>query len=110
MPPPPPSGPPATDDQLRLLWRIAGMAFLLSSEVAAGAGLGWLLDRWLGTGQRWLTMGGIAGIVVGMTGFIRTAFRLNRDSDLARETNRGAPARNGTESEDGNDADHRDLG
>ncbi|MHC4415768.1 MAG: AtpZ/AtpI family protein [Planctomycetota bacterium] len=50
----------------------------MSSEAAAGAGIGWLIDRGLGTAPRWLTIGGLAGIVVGMTSFLRAAFRLSR--------------------------------
>jgi F0F1-type ATP synthase assembly protein I len=72
-------------EQLRLMWRVAGMAFMVSAEVAAGAGIGWLIDRWAGTGQRWMTIGGIAGIAVGLTTFIRAAFQLSRSSTPARD-------------------------
>ena len=68
----------SASDQLRLMWRVAGMATLMSSEVAAGAGIGWLVDRWQGTAPRWMTIGGLVGLAIGMTGFVRSAFRLNR--------------------------------
>ena len=61
------------------MWRVAGAAFIMSSEAAAGALIGWLLDWWLGTGTLWLTIGGVAGIAVGMTTFIRMAFTLSRE-------------------------------
>ena len=64
--------------QLQLMWRLAGMAFMLSSEAAAGLFLGWLLDQWLQTPGRWIMIGGITGIVVGLTTFLRAAFRINK--------------------------------
>ena len=73
-------GKQAAEEQLRLLWRVAGMAFMLSAEVAAGAGVGWLIDRWQGTHPRWLTIGGVVGIVVGLTGLLKAAFSLSRST------------------------------
>ena len=85
----------ATARQKRLMWRLTGLAFMMSSEVAAGAGIGWLIDNWLGTANRWLTIGGIAGIAVGMTSFIRGALQLSRspgifDPNAARRATRDA--------------------
>lgn len=65
-------------DQLQLLWRIAGMAIMMSAEAAAGALLGWLVDRWAGTYPRWLTIGGAIGITVGLVSFVAAAWRLSR--------------------------------
>jgi len=73
-------------EQMRLMWRIAGMAFIMSSEAAAGAIIGWLIDRWAGTGQRWLTIGGIIGIVVGLTTFIRAAYKVSRAANQERRS------------------------
>lgn len=62
-------------------WRMAGIGFQTSSEVAAGALLGMAFDWWRGEGSVGLLVGGIAGIVVGMTSLIRGAARLNREFD-----------------------------
>lgn len=65
------------DEELRLGWRMAGLAFTMSSEVAAGALIGWLID-WLANTDRWLLIGAIIGIAVGMWSFIKGAMSLNR--------------------------------
>jgi F0F1-type ATP synthase assembly protein I len=70
--------PESTDDETRLGWRMAGLAFVMSSEAAAGAGIGWLIDHFAGTGTRWLLIGAIVGIAVGMLSFIKGALALNR--------------------------------
>jgi F0F1-type ATP synthase assembly protein I len=69
----------AEAEELRLGWRMAGLAFTMSSEVAAGALLGWLIDWLTGApGNRWLLIGALVGIAVGMWSFIKGALRLNR--------------------------------
>ena len=55
--------------------------FRLSTELVAGvlvgAGLGWLLDRWLGTGP-WLMVAGIVlGSILGLYEFIRLSSKLD---------------------------------
>lgn len=57
---------------------MAGLAFTLSSEVAAGAILGLVIDHFAKTAPRWLLIGSIAGIAVGMLSFVRGAFDMNR--------------------------------
>ena len=69
-------------------WRMAGIGFQTSSEVAAGALIGMAFDWWRGSGSTGLLVGGIAGIVVGMTSLLRGAMKLNREFDSAR---RGGP-------------------
>jgi ATP synthase protein I len=45
--------------------------FALFGSVAAGCGLGWFLDKWLGA-QPWLLVGGIVlGSAVGLFQFVR---------------------------------------
>ena len=66
-------------------WRMAGLGMQTSSEVVAGAGLGWVIDRWAGTSPTWLLVGGIAGIVVGLSTLIRGAMRANREFEEARK-------------------------
>ncbi len=67
-----------SDAETRLGWRMAGLAFMMSSEAAAGALIGWIIDHFAGTGSRWLLIGAIAGIAVGMLSFIKGAIALNR--------------------------------
>ena len=55
-----------------------------SSEVVAGALIGWAVDRWLDSPPTGLLVGGIAGIAVGLTTLIRGAMRANRELDEAR--------------------------
>ena len=69
-------------------WRMAGLAMQTSSEVIAGALLGWVVDRWAGTSPTWLLVGGIAGIAVGLTTLIRGAMKANREFDDARKGRR----------------------
>jgi F0F1-type ATP synthase assembly protein I len=67
-------------EEIRLGWRMAGLAFTMSSEVAAGALVGWAIDHFFGTpgSDRWLLIGSIAGICVGMLSFIRGGLALNK--------------------------------
>jgi F0F1-type ATP synthase assembly protein I len=66
--------PPRDGDQeSRRLWRLAGMGATMASEIAAGALIGWLLDRLFGTAPTLIVVCTIAGVVVGMTGFLRRA-------------------------------------
>jgi hypothetical protein len=67
-----------SDAETRLGWRMAGLAFMMSSEAAAGALIGWIIDHFAGTGSRWLLIGAIAGHAVGMLSFIKGAVALNR--------------------------------
>lgn len=66
------------DEELRLGWRMAGLAFTMSSEAAAGTLVGWLVDYFAGTTPTGLLTGAIIGIAVGMLSFIRGAFQLNK--------------------------------
>ncbi len=52
-------------------------AFSLFAAVVAGLGLGWLLDRWLGT-RPWLLVTGIVlGAAAGFYEFIRASSKLS---------------------------------
>jgi F0F1-type ATP synthase assembly protein I len=68
---------------------MAGIGLQTSSEVIAGALLGMAYDWWRGEGSVGLLVGGIAGIVVGMTSLLRAAARLNREFDAARRGDGG---------------------
>jgi len=54
-----------------------GAAFTLFTSVAAFLGLGWLIDRWLGT-QPWFLVGGIVlGAAAGFYQFVRITSKLS---------------------------------
>ncbi|MCS7315432.1 MAG: AtpZ/AtpI family protein [Bryobacterales bacterium] len=63
-----------------LVGRYSGLAFLLPATTFAGYVVGWLLDRWLGTGFLYLVflLAGIAG------GFIELVRTLRRDLEDER--------------------------
>lgn len=67
---------------------MAGIGMQTSSEVIAGALLGWAADRWLGTSPRWTLVGAVAGIAVGLTTLIRGAMQANKELDEARRNRR----------------------
>lgn len=67
-------------EEVRVGFRMLGLGFEVMSEVGAGLLAGWLVGRW--TGWTWaLPVGGIAGIVVGVTTMVREAWRLNAQLD-----------------------------
>jgi hypothetical protein len=87
-----PTKPGATDAEVRVGWRMAGLGMQVASEVAAGALVGWLIDRWRGGGTTATLIGGIAGISVGLWTLLRGALALNRDLDRVSPTKgRGTP-------------------
>lgn len=68
-------------DEFGAMWRLAALAFQLAGEVGACLILGWLLDRWLGTPGRWIAVLGIAGVVIGLLHFVRSAITLYKRMD-----------------------------
>ena len=76
----PPNSSPSgkTDVDLATSMRMAGLIWQSIIEVAAGALIGWLLDMAFDTEKIFLLIGGLMGIVVGMTTFIRTAMQESR--------------------------------
>jgi ATP synthase protein I len=52
-------------------------AISLFAAVVAGLGLGWLLDRWLGTGPWLLIAGLVLGAAAGFYEFIRATSKLS---------------------------------
>ena len=75
-------------------WRMAGLGLQTSSEVIAGAAVGWCVDWYFQTGSKGLLVGAICGIVVGMASLIRGAMRVNAEFDAAR---RGSGTKDGGE-------------
>jgi len=52
-------------------------AFSLFAAVVAGLVLGWLLDRWLGTGPWLLLTGIVLGSAAGLYEFVRASSKLS---------------------------------
>ncbi len=74
-----PSHPDESEDEIRVGWRMGGLGMEVAGQMVAGAVLGWLFDRWRGTGSVGLLTGSLIGIVVGLWSLIRGALRLNRE-------------------------------
>ena len=55
-----------------------GAAIALFAAVVGGLIVGWLLDRWLGTGPWLLVVGLVLGAAAGFYEFIRATSRLNQ--------------------------------
>jgi ATP synthase protein I len=52
-------------------------AFSLFAAVVSGLGIGWLLDRWLGTKPWLMVVGLVLGAAAGFYEFVRAASRLS---------------------------------
>lgn len=88
-----PSRNGASREELRLLWRMAGLGFQFGTEIIAGVLLGWAFDAWLGTQPWGVVVGAVAGILVATLDLVRRAVQLNRSmdaSDRARLTRNNA--------------------
>ena len=68
--PEPGKGP---DPNLRLLGDVLSFGWVLPACLAAGGGLGWLLDRWLGSFPAATAVLGIAGFAGGLRQLLREA-------------------------------------
>jgi F0F1-type ATP synthase assembly protein I len=68
-------GSRSSSDDPSPLWRLSGMGFELASYIVAGLLLGWGLDALFKTYPTILIIGVIAGTIVGMVEFIRSAIR-----------------------------------
>jgi len=76
---------------MRIGYRMMGVAFQVTSEVAAGAGLGWLFDWYRGGGSIGVIVGGSIGVVVAMWTLIRQGMKVSRELDeLEKARRRGS--------------------
>lgn len=70
-----------------------GMAFRLSTEMVAGlvvgGGMGWLLDRWLGTAPWFLLVFFVLGMAAGILNVFRTARELSAQAARQAEEDDG---------------------
>ena len=93
------------DAEIRVGWKMGGLGMEVAAQVAAGAVLGWLYDRWRGTGSTGMLVGSLIGITVGLGSLIRGALKLNRELERQSPTaGRGKPLVD----EDGDDTDDWD--
>jgi len=98
-----PSGNQAED--VRVGWRMAGLAWRFTTEVIAGAVLGWLIGSWLGDANLGALIGTGIGLAVAMYSLMRGALKLNASLDRlgqARSTGAVAERKFGGPSESGN--------
>ena len=78
-----------SDAETRIGWQMAALGFEVAGSVLAGAGLGWLSDRFLGT-TKGVLVGSIIGIAVGLFTLIRRSLRLNKRLDQISRRRRAA--------------------
>lgn len=79
--------------ETRIGWKMAGIGMQVTSEVAAGALLGWLFDYWRGSGHIGVLVGSVCGICVGLYSLIRQSLILNKQLDRVAPTKgRGTPS------------------
>ncbi len=87
--------------EIRIGWKMGGLAFEVSAQVAAGALLGWGFDAWRGTAPTGMLVGSITGILVGLWSLIRGSLKLNRLLDQQYSTKgRGTPLPGGDDDDD----------
>jgi len=67
---------PDTEETNRKSGIAYGAGLILFSSVVSFCGVGWLLDRWLGTKPWLLAIGIVLGAVVGFYQFIRLTSKL----------------------------------
>lgn len=79
------------EQEVRIGMRLMGVGFQVSSEVAAGAGIGWLVDHFFKTGTRGVMIGGIAGVCVAMFTLVRQGLKITKELDAMdrRKRSRG---------------------
>jgi ATP synthase protein I len=63
--------PPPKRPDMRRLAELSSIALILPSSIAVGLFMGYLLDKWLGTGPWLLLTFTILGIISGLLSFIR---------------------------------------
>jgi len=69
------------DEDVRVGWRMAGLAWRFTTEVIAGAVLGWLVGSWLGDANLGALIGTGIGLAVAMYSLMRGALKLNASLD-----------------------------
>lgn len=76
------------------LWRVSGLGMELTASIGGMVLLGWLIDTWAGTGQRWMLILGVVGLIGGGYNFVRGALKFQKQAAKeAAERSRGRAAR-----------------
>ncbi|HWB18693.1 MAG TPA: AtpZ/AtpI family protein [Phycisphaerales bacterium] len=71
----------AEQEEISIGWKMAGLGMEAGLQALAGALLGWLYDRWRGTGTTGTLIGALIGIAVGMWSLIKGSFKINKKLD-----------------------------
>ena len=67
-------------NETRIGWKMAALGWEFSSQVVAGVALGWGVDYFFPNLGHWGIIGGAgAGVLVGITTFLRSALKLNSE-------------------------------
>ena len=82
------------DPDVRVGWRMAGLASETVSYVLAGGLIGWIFQEALG-GDYWLPVGFGVGILSGIGVLLRGALKLNRAMDRAQAQKRSQRSEKG---------------
>ena len=80
--------PPGTQPDIGQSMRAASLIWQSVSEVAAATLIGWGLDWYFNTDRVFLLIGGLLGIAVGISSFVRSALKESRK--LTRKQNSSA--------------------
>lgn len=77
-----------SEDRLKDLSQVGGIGFTLVAYVLVFTGIGYVLDRWLGT-EPWLMVVGVfVGSAIGFWSMVRTLTSLSDRSDDGSEDDR----------------------
>jgi len=79
----PPQKPQQSSSDAIDLWRLSGLGLEFVASIVGGGVIGWLLDRWLGTGPWLLVAGLLAGLLGGSYNFFRDAMAASRRAQAA---------------------------
>ena len=80
----------------RVGFQMLGLGWQMSTEVIAGAALGWGVDHFFGTGPKGVMIGALVGVVVAISSLVRGGLLLYKSVDRAdamRKQAREAAAR-----------------
>lgn len=86
-------GPPLSKKEqeraeIRVGWRMMGLAWEFITQMIAGALLGWLIGVWLGNDTIGALIGTGLGFVVAMYSLIRGGLRLDKELDRIKRRGR----------------------
>jgi F0F1-type ATP synthase assembly protein I len=73
------------DGQARFFADVLSFGWVLPAAIAAGAGLGWLLDRWLGVFPVCTIVLGALGLAAGLRALLREAAALAKTDDSGED-------------------------